>query len=255
MTVIDSFRLNGKIAVVTGASKNIGLEITRAFAEAGATVIAVARASGPLEQCARAISGSTGATVRPISADVTDRDSVENLIAVVHEQFDQVDILVNNAFSPGNSFGVPIFEIPDKDWEDTFAGNVLGPYRLCRGFGARMLEGRGGNIINVLSGAGFQPLRGVAPYGASKSAMWMMTKYLALEAAPKVRVNALCPGLTMSDSGGPLLDADITRLLEQVPFGRAGHPSEVAPAAVYLASDAASFTTGALLFVNGGRAW
>jgi NAD(P)-dependent dehydrogenase (short-subunit alcohol dehydrogenase family) len=255
MSVIDEFRLDGRVAVVTGASRNIGLEITRAFAEAGATVIAVARNAELLDERAAAVSAETGASIIPRVADVSDPESLATLIDRVHQEHDQIDVLVNNAYAAGNTFGVPVFEIPDKDWEETIAANVLGPYRLCRGFGSRMVAGRGGAIINVLSGSGFVPTRGITPYGSTKAALWMMTRYLAAEAAPKVRVNALCPGVTMSDTGGPSLNADIQRLLDQVPMGRAGQPQEVAPAAVYLASDAARYTTGALLVVNGGRHW
>ena len=142
MTVIDRFRLDGKIAVVTGASKNIGLEITRAFAEAGATVIAVARTACLLEQRVADIVDQTGAHVIARTADVMDARSVADLIDGVHADFDQIDVLVNNAYAAGNTFGVPIFEIPDKDWEETFAANVLGPYRLCRGFGSSMIAGQ-----------------------------------------------------------------------------------------------------------------
>lgn len=257
MSVLDRFGLHGKVAVVTGASKNIGLEIARAFAEAGATVVAVARSAELLEQRCAEISEATGARVIPMTGDVTDRVSTDSLIDDVHGEFDQIDVLVNNAYAAGNTFGVPAFEIPDDDWETTFAGNVLGPFRLCRGFGAKMIAGRGGSIINVLSGSGFLPTPGVMPYGSTKAALWMMTRYLASEAAPLVRVNALCPGITMSDTGGPTLDTDdaIQKLVDLVPLGRPGHPTDVAPAAVYLASDAASYTNGALLMVNGGRPW
>jgi NAD(P)-dependent dehydrogenase (short-subunit alcohol dehydrogenase family) len=253
--VLDQFRLDGKVAVVTGASRHIGLEITRAFAEAGGTVVAVARSAELLEQRADEVRRATGATVITCSADVCDRDSTQRLVDDVHDRFTQIDVLVNNAYAAGDTIGVPAFEIPDRDWEVTIAGNIMGPYRLCAGFGRRMLAGRGGSIINVLSGSGFLPTRWVTPYGSTKSALWMMTRYLANEVAPTVRVNALCPGLTMSDTGGPPLDDNIQRILDMVPMGRAGRPEEVAPAAVYLASDASSFTTGALLMVNGGRAW
>jgi NAD(P)-dependent dehydrogenase (short-subunit alcohol dehydrogenase family) len=255
MGVVDGFRLDGKVAVVTGASRNVGLEITRAFAEAGATVVGVARDGRLLEERLASISVATGARVIPKAADVMDSASTTRLVEDVHREFDAIDVLVNNAYSAGGAYGSSIFEIPDEDFHDTFAGNVLGPYRLCRGFGRRMMEGRGGSIVNVLSGSGFLPVPGVMPYGATKAALWMMTRYLAVEAAPKVRVNGLCPGLTMSETGGPPMNDHMQALLDIIPMGRAGHPAEVASAALYLASDAAAYTTGALLVVNGGRSW
>lgn len=176
-TVIDRFRLDGKVAVVTGASKNIGLEVVRAFAEAGATVVAVARGAERLERRMAALAKDTGGRIVSLVADVTDRASVEQLVDHVHAEFTQVDILVNNAYSAGNAYAAPVFEISDDDWEQTFLGNVLGPYRLCRGFGHRMIDGHGGSIINVLSGSGFLPTPGVMPYGSTKAALWMMTRY------------------------------------------------------------------------------
>jgi NAD(P)-dependent dehydrogenase (short-subunit alcohol dehydrogenase family) len=253
--VIERFRLDGKVAVVVGATKNIGLEISRAFAEAGATVVMVARTAAALHQRRDEIAGQTGARVLTFTCDTTSGDDIDALVAGVHGEFSQIDVLVNNAYASGNTFGVPVFEIEDRAWEETFHANVLGPYRLCRGFGRRMLAGRGGSIVNVLSGSGFLPTPQVMPYGSTKSALWMMTRYLAAEAAPKVRVNGLCPGLTMSGTGGPPLDTNMQRLLDQIPMGRPGDPTEVAAAAVYLASDASTFTTGALLMVNGGRPW
>jgi NAD(P)-dependent dehydrogenase (short-subunit alcohol dehydrogenase family) len=108
----------------------------------------------------------------------------------------------------------------------------------------------GGSIINVLSGSGFLPTPHATPYGATKSALWMMTRYMSQELAPKIRVNALIPGLAMSDTGGPHEGPVTEYITTLVPMGRAGHPREVAPAAVYLASDASSYTNGTARFVN-----
>ena len=124
------------------------------------------------------------------------------------------------------------------------------------GLGKRMRAGNGGSVINVLSGSGFLPVPGNLPYGSSKAALWMMTRYLAVECAPAVRVNALVPGLVMSETGGPKMSERIEKVfMPQIPMGRSGKPTEVAPAALYLASDASSYTTGTVLFANGGRPW
>jgi NAD(P)-dependent dehydrogenase (short-subunit alcohol dehydrogenase family) len=256
VAVNDLFRLDDQVAVVTGASKNIGLEISRALGEAGATVVMNARVADRLEQRAAQIRADTGARVETCVSDVGTEAGTQSLLDFVHERFDQADVLVNNAYSSGDTQGVAALDIPDSAWESTFAVNVLAPFRLIRGLGRKMAAGRGGSVINVLSGSGFLPVPEVTPYGATKAALWMMTRYLAVELAPQIRVNALCPGLTMSDTGGPAVGADFVAHLESlVPLGRAARPDEVAPAAVYLASAAASYTTGSVIVVNGGRAW
>jgi NAD(P)-dependent dehydrogenase (short-subunit alcohol dehydrogenase family) len=255
MSVLDRFRLDGKVTVVTGASKNIGLEISRAFAQAGATVAMVARGRELLEQRADEIRTQTGASILTFTADVGSKRDVARLIEQVHGRFDQVDTLVNNAYSSGATQGVSVFDIEERSWEETIAANVLGPFRLCQAFGKRMAAGRGGSFINILSGSGLRPSPELTPYGTTKAALWMMTRYLARECAPKVRANGLCPGITVSDTGGPTSDHLIEALAKEAVLGRVGHPTDLGPAAVYLASDAASYTTGALLVVNGGRLW
>jgi len=252
----DAFRLDGRVAVVTGASKNIGLETAREFSRAGALVVMVARNESLLRERAAEITAETARPVEYVAVDVGELDDFAALVRFVHERHPQVDVLVNTAHSSGNTRDLHALDIPEAAWETTFAVNVLAPYRLVQAFGRRMLAGRGGSVINVVSGSGLLPTAGGMPYGVTKSALWTMTKYLSAELAPAIRVNAVCPGLTMSDTGGP--DASATAVehaAAQTPMGRPGHPREVALANVYLASDAASFTTGALLVVNGGRAW
>jgi len=241
----DKFRLDGRVAVVTGASKNIGLEIARAFAHAGGTVVMVAREALRLEDQAQRVRQESGSRIEIVVADAATVDGANHIERTVLDQFPQADILVNNAYAFGDTLGKHILEIPDAEWEATFQGNVLGPFRLCRSLGRKMLAGRGGSIINLLSGAAFQPSPRLSPYGCSKAALWSMTRYLSRELAPKIRVNAICPGII----GHELAD------VSSIPMGRVGNATEVAPAALYLASDAASYTTGTVLFVNGGRPW
>jgi NAD(P)-dependent dehydrogenase (short-subunit alcohol dehydrogenase family) len=254
MSVLDRFRLDGKVAVVTGASKNIGLEISRAFAELGAHVVMVARGEELLVEGADGIRAETGARVDPIVADVGDKDDVERIIATVHADVDQIDVLVNNAAQYGGD-EVGVLDQVDEVWEEVIACNLMGPMRLSRGFGRPMRAGRGGSIINVLSGQGLLPSGGRAPYAATKSALWMMTRSMVIECAPKIRVNVLCPGVTSATGQGHDGSATTTASLARTPMGRVAAAAEIAPAAVYLASDAASYTTGALLLVNGGRDW
>jgi NAD(P)-dependent dehydrogenase (short-subunit alcohol dehydrogenase family) len=164
-----------------------------------------------------------------------------------------VDVLVNNAFATGSTFGTSVFDVDDAAWSEVLDVNLLGPFRLARAFGKKMLQGGRGSIINVVSGSGFLPTPTLAPYGASKAALWMLTRYLAAEGAPTVRANAICPGLI--ERAGQDMTGGQRALLSQVPMGRLGQPREVAGAAVYLASDASSYTTGEVIFVNGGRPW
>lgn len=253
--VLDRFRLDGKVTVVTGASKNIGLEISRAFAQAGATVVMVARGRELLERRADRLRSETGANVVPVVADVASKDGCASLVDEVHAVFEQVDTLVNNAYTSADTYGIDFFDLEERHWEETFATNVMAPFRLCQAFGRRMQDGRGGSFINILSNAALRPSKQQTPYGTSKSALWMMTRYLARECGPKIRANGLCPGVTISDTGGPTNQEIIDSLVGDTSLGRAGHPLDLAPAAVYLASDAASYTTGALLVVNGGRIW
>lgn len=241
--------------MVTGASQNIGLEIARAFAQSGATVYMAARRPDVIEARARQIAEETSQRVVGVACDVTVPEDVQRLGKLVHDGHDQIDVLVNNAYASGNTFAMAPMEIPDEEWKVNFEANMLAPYRLIRTFGPTMAAGRGGSVINVLSGSGFQVAGPISPYGASKAGLWMATRYLSAQCAPKIRINGLCPGITVSDTGGPELTDGIKNLIAQTPMVRAGDPSEVAAGAVFLASEAGSYTTGEVLFVNGGRPW
>lgn len=247
-----SFRLDGKTALITGASRNIGFAIACAFAHAGADLLLVARGRERLEQAAVAIRDGAGVRVKTVVADVSTPEGLDS-VAAEADGLSSVDILVNNAHTVGSSPGKSLFELEEDVWDEVLATNLLGPFRLCRKFGRAMLDGSGGSIINVVSGSGFLPAPGLGAYGSSKAALWMMTRYLAVEGAPKVRVNALCPGL-VSEDGEPRNDSH-RAIIKDVPMGRVATPDEVAGAALYLSSPAASYTTGEVLIVNGGRAW
>lgn len=249
---VDTFDLTGRRAVVTGASKNIGLAICRAFAAAGAELVMVARDATILANAAREIGPS--ASVRAVQADVTDPRSIDALVDSVRDHWPAgPDVLVNNAYALGPRSDV--LGSSEQVWCDCWQANVLTPLRLCREFVPGMLAAGRGSIVNVVSGTGFQVAPGVAPYGTSKAAMWMLTRYLADECAPEVRCNALMPGMVNETPEEWEDDPTVRALIAATPLKRYGHPDEVAPAAVYLASDASSYTTGALLAVNGGRYW
>jgi len=246
-----SFRLDGKVAVITGASRNIGAAISRAFAEAGADLLLVARGEERLIRFAQQLRAETGQRVETLVADVTDPAAAHAVSERIDTRFAAVDILVNNAYAAGNP-GAPVVDTTDEEWDHALDANLLAPVRLYRAL-VPTLERRGGSIINVVSGSGFLPTPGGAAYGVSKAALWMLMRYLAVEAAPRVRVNALCPGIVSPD-GEPEHDVQ-RRLLPLVPMGRLGRPEEMTGAALYLASDLSSYTTGEVIVVNGGRPW
>lgn len=261
----DALRLDGQVALVTGASRNLGAAIAASFAAAGADVLMVARGAEQLEEVAHAIRRqSPDRRVETVVADIAVREEVERLCAQAFDRFGRVDTLVNNAATFGMDEPQNVLDVGDELWGTVLEANLLAPLRLSRTLAGAMLAGRGGSIINVVSGAGLLPNSApghlpaptVAPYGVSKAALWMLTRYMAAELAPHVRVNALCPGLVAPRDRTHDAEPHV-RLIRQgaVPMGRIGAPEEIAGAAVYLASPAASYTTGEILICNGGRAW
>jgi NAD(P)-dependent dehydrogenase (short-subunit alcohol dehydrogenase family) len=261
-----ALRLDGLVALVTGASKNIGKAIAASFAEAGADVLLVARGEDLLTAAAEGIRRqSPGRRIETALADVGDRDAVDRLAEHALATFGRVDILVNNAFSAGLEDNANVLDVPDSTWEHLIETNLMAPLRLTRALARQMIaSGRGGSVINLISGSallpnsapGHLPAPTMAPYGVTKGALWTLTRYMASELAPHVRVNALCPGL-VSESGGMRVEEPYERLIKSgaVPMGRIGRPEEIAGAAVYLSSPAASYTTGEMLICNGGRHW
>lgn len=262
----DALRLDGQVALITGASRNIGAAIAASFARAGADLVLAARGDDALRRTAEAIrEHAPQRRVETVVADVTSARDCERLIGHAIDTFGHIDTLVNNAFSAGLAEGRDILEVSDDTWDDVLAANLRAPLRLSQATARTMLAGdRGGSIINLISGSGLLPNSApghlpaptMAPYGVTKAALWMLTRYLSAELAPQIRVNALCPGL-VSESGGMRDEEPYERLIRlgAVPMNRIGRPEEIAGAAVYLASPAASYTTGEMLVCNGGRAW
>jgi len=256
----NAFRLDGKTAVVTGASSNIGLSMALGFAQAGADVVMVARGRDRLARAAAAVQDEVpDRRILHCAADVSSADDIINIARFVAEHTKGADVLANNAHSSGRTKmpqGIAALDIPDDIWQENFDTNVMGPFRLVRDlFSGHMRDGRPASVINTLSGSGFLPVPIAAslPYGATKSALWMMTRYLSRHLAPTIRVNAVCPG-NVSPTGQP--HSETARvMLQEIPMGRVGVPTEITGAAVYLASDAASFTTGEVIICNGGRPW
>ncbi|MBB6123371.1 SDR family NAD(P)-dependent oxidoreductase [Sphingobium subterraneum] len=254
------FRLDGMVAVITGASQNIGAATARLFAAAGCNLVLTARKLEPLTVVADEIRSTSSVQVLALASDITNGADRAELVRKSLETFGKVDILVNNAYA-GSSFlrddgGKTAASLGtiDQDldvWEAGFQGNVLGPCDLVRGFAPGMIEAGSGSIINVLSTAAFKPVHGQGAYGVTKAAMGMMTRYLAQDLGPAIRVNAFCPG-TIFEPGAPVSERR-RNVLSSIPLGRFGVADECAAAALYLASPASSFTTGQTIFVDGGN--
>lgn len=245
------FDLSGRCAVVVGGTSGLGREIALALAAAGSDVVASSRRMEQVEEVAAAVEAEGRRTVR-VCSDVLDRASLEALHASVMEAFGRVDVLVNAA---GITSRVATMDCSEETWQRIFDTNLTGTLRTCQIFGRTMLEQGRGSIVNVASLSSFVAFHEVAAYGASKAGVAALTKSLAVEFASKgVRVNAIAPGIFPTDLNRALLFTT-ERGKEEIlrtPMGRFGRLEEVAGAAVFLASDAASFVTGEILTVDGG---
>jgi NAD(P)-dependent dehydrogenase (short-subunit alcohol dehydrogenase family) len=243
--------LTDKTAVVIGGTRGIGLALVRGLAQAGANVVPTGRRTD-LVRAAAAEVAALGRRSLVQTCDVTDVASIETLLKAVCSEFGGVQILVNCA---GRTKRMPTLDVPEADWNAIMETNLNGTLRACQIFGRHMIEKRYGRIINIGSLSSVLGLFEVAAYGASKAAVASLTKTLAIEwATSGVCVNAIIPGVLRTDMNSALLDGTARgrEFLMRTPMKRFGKVDELAGAAVFLASDAASFVTGHLLVVDGG---
>jgi len=251
-SVLDRFRLDGRVALITGGARGLGKVISEALASSGDRVALTSRKAEDAEVQAEWIRSSLGAEALGMAADVTSPADVEAMTSRTLDRFGKIDILVNNA---GINIRGPIDQLAESDWDQVIDTNLKGPWLCCRAAAAAMKRQKWGRVINVSSTLGEISMPNRTPYASSKGGLTLMTKTLALEWAEHgINVNALCPGPFATDINAPLLNdpAANAQIRANVPLGRWGDPVELGPAAVFLASEASSFITGATLFIDGG---
>ncbi|WP_420596214.1 SDR family NAD(P)-dependent oxidoreductase [Deinococcus sp.] len=250
-SVLDKFRLDGKTAVVTGATRGIGRALARALAEAGANIVIVGRDEGAAREVEAELA-ELGTQTLTVMAEITQRGDVERLLAESLARFGRVDILINNA---GTCVHRPALDVSDDEWRQVMSVNVDGLWLASQVFGRHMADAGGGNIVNIgsISAQIVNRPQWQPAYNASKAAVHQLTKSLAAEWAPlNIRVNALAPGYVKTDMA-PVDDPKFRqRWIDDAPQQRAASPSELGPAIVFLASDASSFMTGSVLVMDGG---
>ena len=249
---MDLFSLDGKIAIVTGGNQGIGFAISRGYAEAGATVIIVNRREAEGRKAAETLT-KEGLKAKAIATDVSDRSSVESMVATVIDEFGKIDILVNNA---GVIARTPPEDISEEEWNLIFDINLKGMFFCCQAVGKEMIKRKQGKIINITSNVSEVVMPGRPIYSTSKAGAAQLTRALAVEWAKYgINANALGPGPTFTDINKVYFKEnpdDLQARIDSIPLHRMGEPEDHIGAAVFLASDASNFITGQNLLVDGG---
>ena len=240
-------RLDGKTALVTGSSRGIGLAIARRFAEAGASVMLTSRRAEGLAQAAASLEG-VGGPVAWQAAHAADPEQARACVAATVERFGSLDVLVNNAAT--NPHYGPMVTIDPGQAMKTVEVNQAGPLWWCQAARPALAE-RNGSVVNIVSVGGLESEPGIGWYNATKAALIHMTHQLAYELAPSVRVNAVAPGLVRTAFSQVLVELE-EQVASRIPMGRIGEPDDIAPAVLFLASDAARWITGTVVVVDGG---
>ena len=243
-------QLDGRVAIVTGASRGLGWAIARAFAAEGMKVVAAARSIEDLEQLA----ATQPDDIVAVRCDMSDRDSVVSLVDTALERFGRLDVVVNNAgIAPAGKFT----DMPLETWEQVFAVNLFGPVALAQRAGQVFIEQGHGKVINIASTSGLRGKPILAAYSSSKGSMLRFTEAVAAEWAPKgVQVNVIAPGAFETDAQSAVTEDPemLAARLKKIPSRRMGHIDEIGPLACYLASPLSNFVTGATYVIDGGEA-
>ncbi len=258
MKLFDLFKLNGKVALVTGGGRGIGKFIATGLAEAGADLALTSRKMKNLEAAAGELGGAFGVRVLPFACDMAKEEEIDRMVQEVTARFGRIDILVNNA---GATWGAPTLNFPLEKWDQLFNVNVRGVWILTQKVANVMKAQGGGNIINLSSVMGFrgsdEALHPAVPYNSTKAAINLLTMNLAVKLAPhRIRVNAIAPGFFMTDMMGylekPEFKAARDMVTAAIPLGRIGGIDDIKALAVFLASDASAYMTGHVVVNDGG---
>ncbi|RKY28253.1 MAG: 3-oxoacyl-ACP reductase [Planctomycetota bacterium] len=243
--------LKEKVAVITGASQGIGREIARAMSDAGAAIVAADINPEPLKGLVEEMASDNGG-VLPVTADITKFEDCRNLMDAAVKEFGRIDILVNNAGVTRDNL---IVRMKDEEWQLVIDTNLKGCFYCMKAAARTMMKQRSGRIINIASISGLVGTAGQANYAASKAGVIAMTKTAAREFASRgITVNAIAPGFIETDMTRAMGEEAREKSLAMIPLGRAGQPSDVANAALFLSSDLAAYTTGETIRVDGGMA-
>lgn len=252
VTNLQAFSLEGKVSLVTGGGRGLGLAIAKALAGAGSDLILVARTKEQLDDAAKVICTQYGRGVETIPADISRLEGILEIAEQASDFFGKIDVLVNNA---GTNVRKPFLEITPEEFDRVIRINLKSIFFLSQHVAKKMVEAGGGKIINLASLSSVIGIQNISVYGASKGGIYALTKALAVELAPyTINVNAIAPGYVRTAMTEAAFQDKIRYewMLSRTPLGRCGRPEDVANAAVYLASKAAEYLTGEVIFIDGG---